>query len=48
MMNDLDTLKTVLVIGVYLALLLLLLRPAGSGPDMLTHAGLALAAVAGA
>lgn len=47
-MSDLNRLKDYLVIGVYLAVLLLLLRPAGDGPNMITQVGVALAAVAGA
>lgn len=46
-MIDLDRLKEFLVVGVYFAVLLLLLRPAGDGPSLLTQTGVALAAVAG-
>lgn len=47
-MTDISKLKDYLVVGVYLAVLLLLLRPAGNGPSMITQTGVALAAVAGA
>jgi hypothetical protein len=47
-MTDISRLKDYLVVGVYFAVLLLLLRPAGNGPSMITQTGVALAAVAGA